>query len=219
MVADRPRFHRHATLGEGEKYEWVISSQALSKLNIQKFAQLMLQDRQSKPMLEFCQNTLAPLMISVGEAWAKNEIEVFHEHICTAFAERLLAAEILRFPPTEGNPTFLFALPPKEKHILGLLMAESVISETGANVCNLGADVPLTTIKNAALAINADVVCVSFSFSYPSREVVPVLRRLRSLLPASVQLWAGGSGICKKDHWREGFPQGSHSSDQAAGRN
>jgi methylmalonyl-CoA mutase cobalamin-binding subunit len=134
-------------------------------------------------------------MISVGEACAKNEIEVFHEHICTAFAERLLAAEILRFAPTEGNPTFLFALPPKEKHILGLLMAESVISETGANVCNLGADVPLTTIKNAALAINADVVCVSFSFSYPSREVVPVLRRLRSLLPACVQLWAGGSGI------------------------
>ena len=169
--------------------------EVLSKLNIQKFAQLMLQDRQSKTILEFCQNTLAPLMISVGEAWAKHEIEVFHQHICTAFAERLLAAEILRFPPTEGNPTFLFALPPKEKHILGLLMAESVISETGANVCNLGADVPLTTIKNAALAINADVVCVSFSFSYPSREVVPVLRRLRSLLPASVQLWAGGSGI------------------------
>ena len=169
--------------------------EALSKLNIQNFAQLLLQDRQSKTILEFCQNTLAPLMISVGEAWAKNEIEVFHVHICTAFAERLLAAEILMLTPTEGNPTFLFALPPKEKHILGLLMAESVISETGANVCNLGAEVPLTTIKIAAQAIKADVVCVSFSFSYPSREVVPVLRRLRSLLPANVQLWAGGSGI------------------------
>ena len=81
--------------------------EVLSKLNIQKFAQLMLQDRQSKTILEFCQNTLAPLMISVGEAWAKNEIEVFHEHICTAFAERLLAAEILKFTPTEDNPTFL----------------------------------------------------------------------------------------------------------------
>ena len=30
MVADRPCFHRHATLGEGEKCEWVVSSQALS---------------------------------------------------------------------------------------------------------------------------------------------------------------------------------------------
>jgi len=169
--------------------------EALRKLNIQKFSKLMFQDRQSKTIIEFCQNTLAPLMISVGEAWAKNEIDVFHEHICAAFAQRLLAAEILKFTPTEGNPTFLFALPPKERHILGLLIPEPVISEPGASVYNLGADIPLNAIEIAAVAIKADVVCVSFSFSYPPREVAPVLRRLRSLLPENVQLWAGGGDI------------------------
>jgi hypothetical protein len=53
----------------------------------------------------------------------------------------------------------------------------------------------LNAIEIAAVAIKADVVCVSFSFSYPSREVVPMLRRLRRLLPANVQLWAGGGDI------------------------
>lgn len=167
----------------------------LIECNIQQFGLRLLQDLHSKSILEFCQNTITPLMISVGEAWAKNEIEIFHEHICTAYVKRVLAAELLKFTPTEGNPIFLFALPPKEKHVLGLLMAEAVISGSGAYVCNLGAEVPLNTIKSTALAIEADVVCVSFSFSYPSREVVPMLRCLRRLLPANMQLWAGGSGV------------------------
>jgi hypothetical protein len=39
------------------------------------------------------------------------------------------------------------------------------------------------------------VVAVSFSFAYPARDIIPVLQHLRRLLPANMELWAGGRGL------------------------
>jgi len=167
----------------------------LSNSKIEEFGRLLLEDRRSKTMLEFCQNTLAPLIISIGDAWAKNEIDIYHEHLYTTHVNRLLISETLKFNPIEGYPTFLFALPPNEIHQLGLLMAEAVIAEYGGRVVNIGADVPLNSIKLAALSVEADVVAVSFSFAYPVRKILPVLRHLRHLLPPHIELWAGGSSL------------------------
>ena len=167
----------------------------LSNSKIEEFGRLLLDDRKSKTMLEFCQNTLGPLTISIGDAWAKNEIDIYHEHLYTTHVKRLLISETLKFNPIEGYPTFLFALPPNEIHQLGLLMAEAVIAEYGGRVVNIGADVPLNSIKLAALSVKADVVAVSFSFAYPARDILPVLRHLRHLLPTHIELWAGGSSL------------------------
>ena len=167
----------------------------LSHSEIEEFGRLLLEDRRSKTILEFCQNTLGPLTISIGDAWAKNEIDIYHEHLYTTHVKRLLISETLKFIPIEGYPTFLFALPPNENHQLGLLMAEAVIAEYGGRVVNIGADVPLNSIKLAALSVKADVVAVSFSFAYPVREILPVLRHLRHLLPTHIELWAGGSSL------------------------
>ena len=36
---------------------------------------------------------------------------------------------------------------------------------------------------------------MTFSFSYPLRDVVPTLAHLRRLLPPNMLLWAGGAGL------------------------
>jgi len=167
----------------------------LSNSKIEEFGRLLLADRRSKTILDFCQNTLGPLTVSIGDAWTKNEIDIYHEHLYTTHVKRLLISETIKFSPIEGYPTFLFALPPNEIHQLGLLMAEAVIAEYGGRVVNIGADVPLNSIKLAALSVTADVVAVSFSFAYPVREILPVLRHLRHLLPPHIELWAGGSSL------------------------
>ena len=55
----------------------------LSNSKIEEFGRLLLEDRRSKTMLEFCQNTLGPLTVSIGDAWTKNEIDIYHEHLYT----------------------------------------------------------------------------------------------------------------------------------------
>ena len=158
--------------------------------------QLLLAERRAKGTLsDFICETVAPLLVNIGEAWKRNEIEIFHEHLCTSCTERYLQLEIMKLKPKNGLPIVLFALPPGENHFIGLLMAEAVMAEQGARTISIGSDIPLDNLALAATACKADVVSLSFSFAFPTREVIPTLRHFRRLLPIQIQIWAGGKGL------------------------
>ena len=163
--------------------------------NLKEFIALLKKKRRTQTMLTFVQNTITPLMISIGDAWTRDEIDIHHEHLCTAYIERYLQAEILNFQPKKGLPVILFALPPGEHHLLGLLMAEAVLAENGAVTINIGSDIPLNNLKLAAISCKVDAVALSFSFAHPARDVLPTLLHFRRLLPPQIQIWAGGAGI------------------------
>lgn len=145
-------------------------------------------------LTEFITNTVTPLLTSVGVAWSKGEIEVYHEHLCTSLIERYLHAELLLHKPKGDFPTILFATPPEEQHALGLLMAEVIFAEQGAKTISLGRNVPLNDLKLAAMSCQANIVALSFSFAISARRVRPILTHLRHILPADVVIWVGGSG-------------------------
>ncbi|HNH17734.1 MAG TPA: MerR family transcriptional regulator, partial [Zoogloea sp.] len=42
----------------------------------------------------------------------------------------------------------------------------------------------------------ADIVALSFSIAHPLRPALDGLRALREALPAKVDLWVGGAGVC-----------------------
>ena len=163
--------------------------------DLKGFLAFLYKKRRTQTILDFVQNTITPLMISIGDAWSRDEIDIHHEHLCTAYIERYLQAEILKFLPKKGLPVILYALPPGEHHMLGLLMAEAVLAEEGADTINIGADIPMNNLKLAAISCKADVVALSFSFAYQARDVFPTLTHFRHLLPPNIQIWAGGAGI------------------------
>ena len=109
--------------------------------------------------------------------------------------ERYLITQTYKSKPKPAFPIFLFALPPGEHHQLGLLMVEAVMAEAGAYIVNVGTEIPLNSLKLAASGCKADVVVLTFSFSYPPRDVVPTLTHLRRLLPPQILIWAGGAGL------------------------
>ncbi len=156
---------------------------------------LLAKERAKQTLSEFVINTVSPLIGEIGDAWSRNEIQIYHEHLCTSVIQRLLQAEILLCKPKRGYPVILFATPPQEFHALGLLMVEAVLADHGATTFCLGSHVPLNEIKLAALSVNADAVALSFSFSFPERNTRPTLKHLRHLLPSKIELWAGGSGL------------------------
>jgi methanogenic corrinoid protein MtbC1 len=159
------------------------------------FRALLHQQRGERSMLDFVQHTIAPLMVGIGDAWLSGEIDVYHEHLCSSMIERYLIAETLKSTPKPAFPVFLFALPPGERHQLGLLMVEAVMAEAGAFIVNMGTDIPLNSLQLAAGECKADVVALTFSFAYPPRDVVPTLAHLRRLLPPRTLIWAGGAGL------------------------
>ena len=61
-------------------------------------------------------------------------------------------------------------------------------------VClSLGVQTPPAQLPGAVAAHRADVVALSFSGQLPNRAVLEGLAEVRSLLPARVEIWAGGS--------------------------
>ena len=168
----------------------------LKRTDLTGFSALLAQRRAKGTLLDFVRDTVMPLMVGVGEAWRRDEIDIHHEHLCSSCVERLLHAEILKLKPKKRLPSvLLFALAPGEHHLLGLLMIEAALAEKGARTINIGSDIPLNNLKLAAISCQADVVALSFSFAYPARDVVPTLLHLRRLLPLRIQIWAGGAGL------------------------
>jgi len=143
----------------------------------------------------FVIDTLAPLNIEVGEAWMRGEIGVHQEHLYTEQVQNLLRGAINVLPRARALPRVLLATAPEEEHVLGLLMVEAMLASEGADCVSLGTQMPLHEIRDAVVAGHYDVVALSFSAAFATRRALTVLRELRALLPAKVDIWAGGRAL------------------------
>ena len=143
----------------------------------------------------FVRDTVAPLILHVGQAWETGRIAVFEEHLFTELTKRVLRQSVAGLTAGIAPPRVLLTTAPGEPHELGLLMVEALFALEGAQCIPLGVQTPLTEIANAATAHQADIVALSFSMAFPSRRIPALLIQLRAMLPESTMLWAGGSGV------------------------
>ena len=142
----------------------------------------------------FVTELVAPLTVAVGDAWMRGDLEVFEEHAFTECVMGMMRQSISAINEHAGHhtPCVLLTTFPQEAHGLGLLMAESMLALEGSRCISLGTQTPLRDIAHAAVAHNVDVVALSFSMSMNANHVMDGLAELRQLMPASVELWAGG---------------------------
>lgn len=141
--------------------------------------------------------TLPRLNRAVGDAWSNNRLAIYEEHLYTEQLKSLLRQAIGALPPGTQPPRVLLGTVPGEQHVLGLLMVEALLALRGIQVVSLGAQTPLGDLAAAARAHRADIVALSFSSAFPARQLAPVMKQLRGLLPAETGLWIGGAG-CRR---------------------
>ena len=145
----------------------------------------------------FVCEVVAPMNARIGDAWLRGEIEIADEHLYTEHVQNLLRTAI-GTQPAAGlqRPRVLLTTFPDERHALGLLMVEAMLTSEGAACLSLGTQTPVRDIAGAAAAGEADIVALSFSIAHPLRPALDGLRALREALPAKVDLWVGGAGVC-----------------------
>lgn len=143
----------------------------------------------------FVMDIAIPLILAVGDAWARGDIPVYEEHIFSNAMQNILrhSAEILQDP--NKKPRVLLTTPPDEQHGLGILMVNALFSLEGASCLSLGTQTPMADIQLAVENYPIDIVGLSVSIAYPARRIVPLLEELRQRLPEKVEIWAGGAGI------------------------
>lgn len=143
---------------------------------------------------DFLLNSMPAMTKQVGDAWASGEIAVRDEHLYTEIVTSLVREALSHAASANKSPRVLITTVPGELHTLGVLMVEATLTLQGARCISLGAQSPLSEIVLAASDYAAQVVALSFSESFPKRKIVPLLRELRTQLPAQIELWAGGAG-------------------------
>lgn len=138
---------------------------------------------------------IGPLTTEVGRAWMRGELQVFEEHIYSESLQQVLRPAIhgLERVTLPGGPRVLLTTLPGEQHGLGLLMVEALLTLDGCRCLSLGVQTPPADIVQAAAMQRADIVAISCSGQLPAAVLLDELRRLRGLLPAEVELWAGGA--------------------------
>jgi methanogenic corrinoid protein MtbC1 len=143
----------------------------------------------------FVTELVAPLNVAVGEAWLNGRIQVFEEHSYTEEIQVVMRQAIAQMPepPAAGHPRVLMSTFPGEAHALGLLMAETLLRLEACPCVSLGVQTPVLDIVRAAQAHQVDIVAIGLSSAMGPQQVVDALGDLRGLVPASVEIWAGGS--------------------------
>jgi methanogenic corrinoid protein MtbC1 len=146
-------------------------------------------------LARFVTDLVAPLNTMVGDAWMRGHLEVFEEHMYTESIQVVLRNALNAVPEPEliGRPRVLLTTFPQEQHALGLLMAEATLALEGCKCLSLGTQTPIWDIALAATAHRADIVALSFTACQNPNQVIEGLVDLRSKMPRSVDIWAGGS--------------------------
>lgn len=143
----------------------------------------------------FVVERVAPMNEEIGEAWMRGEIEVHEEHMYTEQMQNALRGAINAQAVGGDPPKVLLTTFPEEEHALGLLMVEAMLVTEGAHCVSLGTRTPLADIRLAAIAGQFDVIGLSFSMAFSTRQAVLGLQALRKATPERVAIWAGGRGI------------------------
>jgi DNA-binding transcriptional MerR regulator/methylmalonyl-CoA mutase cobalamin-binding subunit len=145
----------------------------------------------------FVIETAGPLSTAVGDAWASGRLQVYHEHLFSEILQQMLRGAMNLMPDlgrdASARPRVLLTTTPGEQHGLGLLMAESIMTLSGAGCISLGTQTPLLEVCAAAEAQQAEVVALSFSAMMGMQEVWTNLAELRERLPSRVGIWVGGA--------------------------
>lgn len=140
----------------------------------------------------FVYEVAVPLLSEVGNRWQRGEFAIADEHVLTGMLRNILAG-LLQTRTQPSGPRVVLATPAGERHDLGLLLVALLAQDSGAEVVNLGADLPAEEIVSAARRANAVVVCLSLVSRANRSQAAHAVEQIQRDLPPSAELWLGGS--------------------------
>jgi MerR family transcriptional regulator, light-induced transcriptional regulator len=114
------------------------------------------------PLLELCEELLAPAIAMVGDAWHRGEVTIAVEHRATAIVERVLA-RVSTNPRGRPRGTVVVVAPPGDMHSLPGSMAALVLRDDRWKVHHLGSNLPVSEIVDFSKSVATDLVVLSMT--------------------------------------------------------
>jgi methanogenic corrinoid protein MtbC1 len=141
-------------------------------------------------------DVLAPALHTIGEAWRAGRLGIDQEHYASNVASSLIGRMSARFNRRgRKRGVVIVAMPPGERHGLGVAMVADLLRQDGYEVRNLGPDTPTRSLISAMGDTDRLMaVVVSVVDDGHRRAAARLLDSARREAP-SVPLIAGGFAI------------------------
>lgn len=157
----------------------------------------LLEAAASREAADFCDRIASPLMREVGEYWLTDIALTAKEHIASSALASVLERLTQR---RSGAPRGIavFATLPRERHLVGALMAAYVASQHGFRTLVLGCGVAPDEIASVAKSVRASAVGISIVYQDGEHTIRDLAKRLDG-----IPLWVGGAKAQPHAMWTQ----------------
>lgn len=143
----------------------------------------------------FIHRVMVPATGAVGDAWSRDELATYEEHLFTEIMKGLVRQSLAEHYRVGGEPRVMLTTLTGEKHSMGLLMVEALLRMGGAEVIPFGPEMPFGDIQEAAVNHRVDVIGLSFSANFKGDDALVMLSGLRQMIDHGIHIWVGGAGL------------------------
>ncbi len=144
----------------------------------------------------FSRQLCPALLTQIGSMWEAGQVMISSEHLVSACIKRMLLRSFDAQEPRPNAPKVMFSTPDEEQHELGLLIAAECAYGAGAQVINLGPQMPAEAVATAAEKLRPKAVALS-SIHVPPGTQRAYLVELRAKLDLQTEIWIGGRQALK----------------------
>ena len=125
-------------------------------------------------------------IVELGQRWHDGEIDIATEHFASNIAQAKLRNLLTVFAEGATGPTVIVSCAPLEMHELGVLIVAVLLRQAGYRVYYLGADTPLSDLREIAMKLQPAAVLISATTSRALAELKATKTHLKNIAPTLV---------------------------------
>ena len=150
-------------------------------------------------LLDFYENLLIPILHQIGDQWAKGEIDVATEHICsnaTITLIDLINQKNINKKISKSSSTdrpIVLCTPEGELHSIGCKIIESLLIEKGHQVYNLTSPLPTNSIGSYLYNIDPNIIIISVTLEENINSTIRFIQEIRQYF--NIPIIIGGNAI------------------------
>lgn len=190
-----PREQLEDLLGPADARQGPVDDlmEAVKRLDGPGIERMLSAELSKRGAIPFFETVAIPFLHQVGEAWEREEIDVFHEHFASQRLSALLGAHWYASQAGPRGNVVLAGLP-GEEHVIGLHMVATILAHQGFNPIFLGRNTPIDDIVACANQVDAQIIAVTLSVHTDEAQGRLLLEGLARTAPSSVDVICGGGG-------------------------
>jgi methanogenic corrinoid protein MtbC1 len=151
-------------------------------------------------LLDFYEKLLIPVLYKIGDQWAKEEIDVATEHVCSNAAITLIGLinqkNINKKKISKSSITakpIILCTPEGELHSIGCKIIESLLLEKGYEVYNITSPFPTNSVESYLENINCGQLIISVTLLENLNSTIRFVQQVRK--SSNITIIVGGNAI------------------------